>query len=110
MTQPPNDPASIQNCRARNALRHELDPQLRGHGLEIRELTTALAIGNPANPEKGRIHITYANGDVTHKRTTWDYLGPLHGYEPNDDPDHEPGITPAQIIATLTGHTPPTAT
>lgn len=110
MTQPPNDPASVQNCRARNTLRHQLDPQLRGHGLEIRELTTTLAISNPADPDKGRLHILYTNGDTSLRRVTWTYLGHLQGYEPDDDPDREPGITPAQIIATLTGHTPPTTT
>jgi hypothetical protein len=38
---------------------------------------------------------------------TWDYLGPLQGYDPDDDPDREPSITAAQIIATLTSNTPP---
>jgi hypothetical protein len=107
MTRPPDDLTDIQHVRARTTLRHKLDPLLRGHGLEIRELTTALAIGNPADPAKGRIHITYATADVSLKRVTWEYLGPLQGYEPDDDPDREPGIDPATIIATLTGEPPP---
>ena len=59
MTQPPDETTDIQHVRARAALRRTLDPLLRGHGLDIRELATALAIGNPSNPEKGRVHITY---------------------------------------------------
>jgi hypothetical protein len=109
MTQPPDEHTDIQHLRARTTLRRNLDPQLRGHGLDTRELTTALAIGNPGHPEKGRVHITYATGDVSIKRVTWEYLGPLQGYEPDDDPDREPGVDPAQIISILTGHTPPPA-
>jgi hypothetical protein len=109
MTRPPHELNDIDMCRARAALRQKIDPLLRGHGLEIRELTTALAIGNPADPAKGRIHITYATGDVSLRRVTWDYLGPLQGSEPRDDPDHEPGVTAATIITTLTEDTPPPA-
>jgi len=106
MTRPSDESADIQHVRARAVLRRTLDPLLRGHGLDIRELATALAIGNPSNPEKGRIHITYATGDVSLRRVIWNYLGPLQGYEPDDDPDREPGVDAATIIATLTGHTP----
>jgi hypothetical protein len=31
------------------------------------------------------------------------YLGPLEGFEPNDDPDREPAVDADKIIATLTG-------
>jgi hypothetical protein len=105
MTHPP-ELTDIEICRARTALRHKLDPLLRGYGLEIRELATALAIGNPTDPAKGRIHITYVTGDVSVRRVTWDYLGPLQGYEPDDDPDREPGIDATKIITTLTGEPP----
>jgi hypothetical protein len=109
MTHEPDEPTDIDLCRARTTLRHNLDPLLRGYGLEIRELATAVAIGNPSDPAKGRIHITYTNADVSLRRVTWDYLGVLQGYEPDDDPDRELGITAATIITTLTGHTPPPA-
>jgi hypothetical protein len=108
MTHPPHELSNIEMCRARAALRQKIVPQLRGHGLEVRELTTALAIGNPADPAKGRVHILYATGDVSLRRVTWDYLGPLQGYGPGDDPDREPGVTAATIIAALTADaTPP---
>jgi hypothetical protein len=107
MTHGPDEPNAIELCSAMTTLRQKVDALLRGHHLDIRELTAALAIGNPRHPDKGRIHITYATGDVSIKRVTWEYLGPLHGYEPDDDPDREPGVTAAQIIAILTGHTPP---
>jgi hypothetical protein len=109
MTRPPDESTDIQHVRARAALRRTLDPLLRGHGLEMRELATALAIGNPGDPAKGRVHITYATGDVSVRRVIWDYLGVLQGYEPDDDPDREPGVDAATIIATLTGHAPPPA-
>jgi hypothetical protein len=109
MTHGPDQPAGIERCRTRNALRQQVDALLRASGLEIRELATALAIGNPHDPAKGRIHITYATADVSHKRVIWDYLGPLQGHEPTDDPDREPGVDAATIIATLTGETPPSA-
>ena len=109
MTHGPDESTGADLCRARNTLRQKVDTLLRGHGLEIRELTSALAIGNPRDPAKGRIHITYATADVSHKRVTWDYLGPLQGHEPDDDPDREPGVDAATIIATLTGETPPPA-
>jgi hypothetical protein len=107
MTHGPDELSAIEPCRAMTTLRQKVDALLRGRHLAIRELTTALAIGNPGHPEKGRIHITYATGDVSLRRVTWEYLGPLQGYEPDDDPDREPGVDAAQIIAILTGHTPP---
>jgi hypothetical protein len=107
MTRPPDDLPSVAILRARAALRRTLEPQLRGHGLDIRELTTALAIGNPAAPDHGRVHITYTTADVSLRRVTWTYLGPLEGCEPSDDPDREPGVTAEKIIAILIGHTPP---
>ena len=109
MTRPPDETTDIQHVRARTALRRKLDPLLRGYGLEMRELATALAIGNPGDPAKGRIHITYATGDVSVRRVIWDYLGVLQGYEPDDDPDREPGVDAATVIAILTGRTSSTA-
>ena len=79
---------------------------LRGTVLEIRELTHHLVISNPRDPDKGRIYIAYTTGEVSHRLITWDYFGPLQGYEPNDDPDREPAVNAAKIIATLTGQTP----
>ena len=102
----PDDPAEntqVELCRARGVLRQRVQALLRGSGLEIRELTSYLAISNPVDPEKGRIHINYVTGEASLKRITWDYLGPLQGYEPDDDPDREPAADATKIITTLTG-------
>jgi hypothetical protein len=106
MTHRPGELSADEKCRAMTTLRRKVDALLRGRHLEIRELTSALVIGNPGHPENGRVHITYATGDVSVKRAIWQYLGPLQGYEPGDDPDREPGVDAAQIIAILTGQTP----
>ncbi|HEY1914818.1 MAG TPA: hypothetical protein VGH27_04510 [Streptosporangiaceae bacterium] len=103
MTRGPDEMTWIQICHARSMLRRTVGDLLRGSGLEIRELANALSIGNPSDPEKGRVYIMYATGDVSHRLVTWDFLGPLHGYEPGDDPDREPSVDAAKIIATLVG-------
>jgi len=96
----------VEKLRARNALRQKVQALLRGSGLEIRELAHALAIFNPRDPDRGRIHVTYASGEASWKRVSWEYLGPLPGYEPDDDPDREPSVDAAKIIAALAGRTP----
>jgi hypothetical protein len=103
----------LQILQARNELRRTVEAMLRGSSLEIRELAHDLTIGNLRQPDKGRIHIPYKTADVSLKRTTWTYLGPLRGYEPNDDPDREPSVDAATIIAALSepepgGETPAT--
>jgi hypothetical protein len=105
MTHPPDELTWIQICRARSHLHRAVATLLRGTGLEIRELANHLVIYNPRDPEKGRIYITYTTGEVSHRLVTWDYLGTLHTTEP--DPDREPSVDTAQIIATLTGQPPP---
>jgi hypothetical protein len=112
MTHAPDEMTSVQNVRARGALRRIVDDLLRGSGLEIRELAHHLVISNPTeprDPDKGRIYINYTTGEVSHRLTTWNYFGPLQGYEPNDDPDREPAVDATKIIATLTGQAPPPA-
>lgn len=103
MTQPARDGSAFQPIRARNTLIHTVRTLLRGTGLDIRELASELVISSPGHPEHGRIYITYAHAEVSHRRTTWDYLGPFDGYA-STDPDAEPGIDAHTITATLTGH------
>jgi hypothetical protein len=98
-----NEQTPVELCRARGVLRQQVDALLHGSGLQIRELAHCLAISNPVDPDKGRIHIGYSNGEVSWKRTTWDFLGALQGYEPDDDPDREPPVDADTIISTLTG-------
>jgi hypothetical protein len=102
MTNELGELASVQMCRARAALRQAVENLLRGSGLEVREMANGLAISNPRDPDRGRIYISYANGDVSWKRVIWDFLGSLQGYD-GDDPDREPCVDAAKIIAVLTG-------
>ena len=97
-----NEPTQIELCRAQGVLRQQVEALLRGSGLEIRERTSHLVISNPRDPDKGRIQISYTSGEVSWKHVTWEYLGPLRGHEPDDDPDREPPVTAATIIAALT--------
>jgi hypothetical protein len=108
-THRPRELTAIQICHARGTLRNIVGDLLRGSGLEIRELAHHLVISNPRDPDRGRIYIAYATGEVSHRLVTWDYFGPLHGYEPDDDPDREPAVDAAKIIATLIGPPPPPA-
>jgi hypothetical protein len=107
MTHRPGEPAEARIGRDRSNLRQKTDALLQGSGLDISELANALVIHNPHDPGKGRIHITYTRGDVSWERSTWDYLGPLQGYEPDDDPEREPAVDATTIITALTGQTPP---
>src|ERR1700722_216078 len=93
----------VELCRARSVLRQQVHVLLRASGLEICELANGLAIRNPRDPDRGSIVISYTSGEVSWKRTIWEYLGPLKGHEPNDDPDREPAVDAATIISMLTG-------
>lgn len=104
MTEIPGDTPALQAFRARNTLIRNVRTQLRGSGLDARELTSRLAISYPGHSDHGRIYVSYANGDASLRRCTWEYLGQLHGYG-STDPEAEPGLSAEQIIATLTGQT-----
>ena len=98
-----NELTPVELCRARSVLRQRVAAMLRGSRLEIRERASHLAIVNPADLDKGQIQIGYASGEASCRRTTYQYLGPLQGYERDDDPDREPAVDAATIIRTLTG-------
>lgn len=102
MTQTPSEPDALQTLRTRNALVRAVRTLLKGGGLDIRELANELVISVPGHPEHGRIYITYAKGEISLRRCTWQYLGYLDGYGPTD-PDAEPSLTAEKIIAALTG-------
>jgi hypothetical protein len=63
MTHRPDEPA--QRYRARETPRQAISDLLRGTGLGIREHADGLSISNARDPGRGRIHITYAAGDVS---------------------------------------------
>jgi hypothetical protein len=97
-----NELTPVELCRARSVLRQQVAAMLRGSRLEIRERASHLAIVNPAELDKGQIQIGYVSGEVCCKRISYEYLGPLRGYEPDDDPDREPAVDADTIIRTLT--------
>jgi hypothetical protein len=110
MTQPPTDADTFAPTRARNQLIRTIRDRLKGHHLDIRETTQHLVISRPGHPENGRIYITYATAEASHRRTTWEYLGRLDTHH-NSDPDDESPITTDTIITILDGQpdTPPIA-
>ena len=108
MTQPASNTDAFQAIRARNLLIRTVRTQLKGKGLDIRELQNELAISDPGHPDHGRIYINCTSGEVSHRRTIWDYLGNFDG-QPGTHHDTEPRVDADTIIATLTDHadTPP---
>ncbi len=108
MTQAPGKPDALQALRARNNLVQAVRALLKGTGLEIRERERELVIRNPRDPDKGRVYITYATGEISLLRTVADYWGYLdgHGRPLWADPETEPGIEAGQIIGTLGGRLP----
>jgi hypothetical protein len=104
MTDAPGKPSAIQLLRARNAAVHTVTDLLTGSGLQIRERTYELVITNPGDPEKGMIHVAYADGYVSLERPEWNYLGYLPGYGDTDDRD--PRISADKILGALTDSEP----
>jgi hypothetical protein len=101
LTPAATEPDAFQQIRARNALIRAVRTLLKGTGLDIRELASELVISNPGHPEHGRIYVNYISGDVSHRRTIWDYLGRIHGYG-SVGPDAEPPVNAHTIVSLLT--------
>jgi hypothetical protein len=102
MTQPARDTDELRAFRDRNTLIRTVRTMLKGTGLDIRELANGLVISHPGHPERGRIYITYARGEVSHRRTIWDYLGYLDS-STSASPDAEPCVDIHTIISILNG-------
>lgn len=102
MTETTSDTNGLQAFRDRNALIHAVRAALKGTGLEIRELANTLVICHPGHPDYGRIYITYAHGEVSHRRTIWAYLGGLDS-DAISCPDTEPCVDIQTITNTLNG-------
>ena len=106
MTQTSDELLTVRLCQARARLWATMRDRLAGFGLEIRERERELVISNPRDPDKGRIHINFATGEVSLKRTIWDYLGYLQGFAITleADPDREPVADAKTIIGALCGY------
>jgi hypothetical protein len=105
---PTAKPDSFEAVRARNKLVDEVRAALSGSRLDIRDRTSALVISNPGHPDNGRIYITYTTAEVSLSRPVWRYLGHLQEHDRDHDPEAEPTVNAAAIIAALTS--PPDTT
>jgi hypothetical protein len=104
MTDPSDEPgyASLQLIINKSLVWRSVTTMLDGSGLKTRQLKRELVISNPAEPEKGRIHVEYASGYVSWERTVWEHWGPLQGYVDEDD-DTGAYVDAKKIIDTLGG-------
>lgn len=89
---------TVELCRLMNTTRQKVAELLKGSGLHIRERANGLVITNRRDPEKGQIHVAYADGQVCLERVTWDYWGELEGLGGSDVK-----VSAEKIISTLTG-------
>ncbi|HLI75345.1 MAG TPA: hypothetical protein VKV02_00245 [Acidobacteriaceae bacterium] len=96
-------PDPFADVRARNKLVDRVRAALSGTGLDVRDRASALVISRPGYPDSGRIYITYTTGEVSLSRPVWRYLGRLEGHQHDGDPDAEPAVDAAAIVAALTG-------
>jgi hypothetical protein len=94
--------ASLQLIINKSQARRTVTAMLDGSGLQVRQLKRELVISNPTEPEKGRIHVEYANGYVSCERTVWEHWGPLQGYA-DEGADTEIHVDAKKIIDTLGG-------
>lgn len=98
-----DDTDRFASVRARNTLVRSLREALKGRGLNIRERRKELVISVPRHPERGRVYITLASGEVSHVRTIWIYLGHLPRHATDHDLDDEPQVDTNMIAAMLAG-------
>jgi hypothetical protein len=101
MIQTSSDTDPFAAIRARNQLVRSVRDQLKGKGLDIRELDKELVISFPGHPENGRLYLNLATGEVSHRRTIWEYLGYFDGHGQDIDSE-EPTVDVQTIVHTLT--------
>lgn len=100
MESTPSKPTAVELCRLMSKTQQTVADLLRGSGLQIKELSAGLAISNPRDPEKGQVHIAYADGHVSWERVIWDFWGALEGLGDGT----ETAVSAARIIHALTNH------
>jgi hypothetical protein len=93
-------PTAVELCRLMNTTRQTVTELLRGSGLQIKELTAGLVICNPRDPERGQVHVAYADGQVSWERVAWDFWGALEGLARSTDTT----VSATRIIHALTNH------
>ena len=105
MTTTPGQATAAEMYRATAIARHRAEALIAGTALKIREHARELVIFNPADPEKGEIHIAYDTGYASWVRPAWTYLGYVAGYHDPEDPARKP-VDAQQIITALTTDPP----
>lgn len=53
---------------------------VEGTELHVQELASGLVITNPRDPERGRVHVAFADGYVCWERVEWSYWGTIEGF------------------------------
>jgi hypothetical protein len=51
-----------------------------GTGFEVQELANGLVIRNPRDPERGQVHVAFADDYVCWERVVWDFCGTIEGF------------------------------
>lgn len=95
-------PDPFAGVRARNLLVARVRAELRGLGLDVRDRENALVITRPGDPDGRRVYVTYATGEVSLYQPVWRYLGHLDDPGRVRDPDADPLVDAAAIVAALT--------
>jgi hypothetical protein len=98
MTHIPEDSQDVLYREARDRARQAVAELIKDSGLRVRELNYELIITNPKDPEKGQVHVAYADGYVSWERVAWDYWGQLERLEDGA----EGRVQAKKIISTLT--------
>jgi hypothetical protein len=97
--QPPS--AALQRTLDKCQVRRQIAAMLDGADLDYAERANDVVITSRRNRRRGRIHIEYATGYVTHQYTIWEPWGLLQGYQ-DQDGNAEAPVTADRIIAALT--------
>jgi hypothetical protein len=75
MTEPTGHPEDARTRTSRAAA-----DLVAGHELRVQQLENELVITNPHDPDKGQIHVDYADAYVSWERVAWTYWGTLEGF------------------------------
>jgi hypothetical protein len=94
-----NKLTAVELAKRMSKTRQVVSELLSGSGLHVRELTSELVVTNPGDPERGQVHIAFADGYVCWERVIWEYWGELA--ELNDQA--EKVISIERIVKALKG-------
>jgi hypothetical protein len=87
-----------QNGRER--VRKLVAKLIDGTELHVAELANGLVITNPRDPEKGQVHVAFADGYVYWERVVWEYWGTVEGLEDTYSTQSVRGRTNPEVFGT----------